>query len=283
MYHRPLIGLKYHYVISYLTTETHPMKTRLKPLNILADLVVAEGGVLCTRSHDIGHVGSTGSWRLWKFDWNIVSSKFGEITENASYVYLSPKYSGPNGFVSKLRRSHDDIEKNLLCNWRHYEKNISLRQNSSDNLNIWSRSIIIYLDTPRVSEPNWSRWCIWLVLISNYQYLDVHHIKKCNCTRRVCSDSISLHIDGLVQERRNSIANALELRLSCTNPLIWIHLCTMHVFTWRWCLDAAHWQRWDPVMIAFLGWCMRPTSGFEMNTLLCTMLPKWLWNSSMLS
>ena len=26
------------------------------------------------------------------------------------------------------------------------------------------------------------------------------------------------HIDGLVQERRNSIANALELRLPCTNP-----------------------------------------------------------------
>ena len=24
--------------------------------------------------------------------------------------------------------------------------------------------------------------------------------------------------DGLVQERRNSIVNALELRLSCTNP-----------------------------------------------------------------
>ena len=29
------------------------------------------------------------------------------------------------------------------------------------------------------------------------------------------------HIDGLVQERRNSIANALELRLFCTKPLIW--------------------------------------------------------------
>ena len=25
-------------------------------------------------------------------------------------------------------------------------------------------------------------------------------------------------IDGLMQERRNSIANALELRLSCINP-----------------------------------------------------------------
>ena len=29
-------------------------------------------------------------------------------------------------------------------------------------------------------------------------------------------------IDGLVQERHNSIANALELRLSCTNPSIWL-------------------------------------------------------------
>ena len=32
----------------------------------------------------------------------------------------------------------------------------------------------------------------------------------------VCSE----YFDGLVQERRNSIANALELRLSCTNPSI---------------------------------------------------------------
>ena len=29
------------------------------------------------------------------------------------------------------------------------------------------------------------------------------------------------HFDGLVQERRNSIANALELRLSWTNPSIY--------------------------------------------------------------
>ena len=30
----------------------------------------------------------------------------------------------------------------------------------------------------------------------------------------------AVYIDGLVQERRNSIANALELRLSCTNGLV---------------------------------------------------------------
>ena len=28
------------------------------------------------------------------------------------------------------------------------------------------------------------------------------------------------YIDGLVQKKRNSIANALELRLSCSNPSI---------------------------------------------------------------
>ena len=37
------------------------------------------------------------------------------------------------------------------------------------------------------------------------------------------------HIDGLVQERRNSIASAMELRLSCTNPMI----CCVY-FLGRW-------------------------------------------------
>ena len=33
--------------------------------------------------------------------------------------------------------------------------------------------------------------------------------------------NILSHFDGSVQERRNSIVNALELRLSCTKPSIW--------------------------------------------------------------
>ena len=37
-------------------------------------------------------------------------------------------------------------------------------------------------------------------------------------------------IDGLVQERRNSIANTLELRLSCINPSISL-LCLCDLFT----------------------------------------------------
>ena len=38
--------------------------------------------------------------------------------------------------------------------------------------------------------------------------------------RRRCT-LLHIQFDGLVQERRNSIANALELRLSCTNPSSW--------------------------------------------------------------
>ena len=42
-------------------------------------------------------------------------------------------------------------------------------------------------------------------------------------------------IDGLAQERRNSIANALKLRLSCTNSSIYANDTTaaheMHMFT----------------------------------------------------
>ena len=43
------------------------------------------------------------------------------------------------------------------------------------------------------------------------------------CTQRHNSDS-EHDMDGLVQKRRNSIANALELRHSCTNTSICICL-----------------------------------------------------------
>ena len=48
------------------------------------------------------------------------------------------------------------------------------------------------------------------------------------------SDTGRFHIDGLVQERRNSIANALELRLSVTNPSIFEYLDLKWVATIGW-------------------------------------------------
>ena len=51
--------------------------------------------------------------------------------------------------------------------------------------------------------------CYWSCLVA------VKKSSWCQLANCVC-----LHIDGLVQERRNSSANALELRLSCTDPSI---------------------------------------------------------------
>ena len=42
-------------------------------------------------------------------------------------------------------------------------------------------------------------------------------------------DRIRLHIDGLVQGKRYSIANALDLRLPCTKPFFVFSLS----ITWR--------------------------------------------------
>ena len=42
-----------------------------------------------------------------------------------------------------------------------------------------------------------------------------------------CAESILGHIYGSVQERRNFICNALELRPSCTNPSTWC-ICSFH-------------------------------------------------------
>ena len=45
------------------------------------------------------------------------------------------------------------------------------------------------------------------------EHISILHITCCN--KHVFEND---HCDDLVQERRNSIANALELHLSCTNP-----------------------------------------------------------------
>ena len=43
------------------------------------------------------------------------------------------------------------------------------------------------------------------------------------------SNILMIPIDGLVQERCISIANALELHLSCTNPSIWSYFLLMYL------------------------------------------------------
>ena len=52
------------------------------------------------------------------------------------------------------------------------------------------------------------------------------------------------YFDGLMQERGKSIANALELHLSCTNPLIWFHSPDINIGIMNTSSQAGHFSKW---------------------------------------
>ena len=65
-----------------------------------------------------------------------------------------------------------------------------------------------------------------------YVYLYIKHLYIVQGTSTRSTYVYRTYIDGLMQERYNSIANALELRLSCINQsiwFVWLHLLNFHV------------------------------------------------------
>ena len=79
----------------------------------------------------------------------------------------------------------------------------------------------------KMSSAKWWQFCVGVnVLPDRHQTICSHstfseHWQTQSTEFNHLDYAIS-NIDGLMQERRNSIANALELRLSCTNPSICI-------------------------------------------------------------
>ena len=63
-------------------------------------------------------------------------------------------------------------------------------------------------------------WIVSLIKLSHQLYFSKYETPwhAFDGTVKIIFFVIAQHIDGLVQERRNSIAKALELHLSCTNP-----------------------------------------------------------------
>ena len=95
--------------------------------------------------------------------------------------------------------------------------------------------------SPRAKNLIWFKFdwslCIlgfpqWWFQITNIQsLLQLYHIGNNEIhVRMILRLLLNNHIDGLVLERRNSIADALELRLSCTNPLIYASFLSTNNF-----------------------------------------------------
>ena len=90
-------------------------------------------------------------------------------------------------------------------------------------------------ESPSVNKtPIWDEESGFMIKI--HQLIREYHIRKCSLDwinmTVIKPDIVCIsdwfYINGLVQERSNSIANTLELCLSCTNPSI----CGWHVCTW---------------------------------------------------
>ena len=76
----------------------------------------------------------------------------------------------------------------------------------------------------KMSSGKWRPFCLSLNVLKASQ-------------RAICYKCELHKIDGLVQERCNSIANELELSFSCTNPSKWKHWIKMH--SGRYLLDGS--------------------------------------------
>ena len=97
----------------------------------------------------------------------------------------------------------------------------------------WSRqswSTIAGINKKLVSHHAWTKWqpCCWQYLKMQVYERKVMkftiNFSECCSWQEISTGSgevVAFDIDGLVQERRNSSALAMELHLSCTNPSIW--------------------------------------------------------------
>ena len=76
----------------------------------------------------------------------------------------------------------------------------------------------------------WNDFCMWMLYgdIEMFKYIFSTKISFVVCCLWFALYTFCIYnIDRLMQERRNSIASALELRLYCTNPSIYVsnHIC----------------------------------------------------------
>ena len=85
-----------------------------------------------------------------------------------------------------------------------------LWENTFENVNwkLFSMPLVLWYDCPSASEVTLT---------------DMNKTELYQTTSNTMNGTYVHNFDGLVQERSNSIANVLELRLSCTNPSIFLY------------------------------------------------------------
>ena len=87
-------------------------------------------------------------------------------------------------------------------------------------------------------------WIFYLIIIIKSDAWTISHCLGLGYETVVCTVCLAMlcEIDGLVQERRNSSTLAMELRLSCTNPLKWASVpWPLHFHNTESCIGPSKW------------------------------------------
>ena len=95
----------------------------------------------------------------------------------------------------------------------------------------WATILIISILNTNVTINVLIKWCYREKVLRNHEVhlIMIYYRMKFQSVGSAEFNTAYFHalwfheVDGLVQERRNSISNALDLRLSCTNPSKWKH------------------------------------------------------------
>ena len=85
------------------------------------------------------------------------------------------------------------------------------------------------------------------------------------------------YFDGLVQERRNSIANALEIRLSCTNPSILSKSSTSGISSKVWFMHPPRspWITCPFICWRYRRWWLFPSRQLQFSPFQFVVLLRW--------
>ena len=170
--------------------------------------------------------------------WSPLSSDYSDVTRSKLPVtrrfvqqltQANYKYASKLNFIHRLVNSHQKgpctilrgwamnkmtaISQNIFCNTFRRKK----CKNQAHVLNL--NDTVVYINQPH----NWTfLYDVYYFIKTLFPKLLMYIIYN-----TIWTTTIINYFDGLVQERRNSIANALESRLSGTNPsisyLLYIH------------------------------------------------------------
>ena len=127
---------------------------------------------------------------------------------------------------------------------------------------------------------------VFLALTHRYQVTNSVSSKICSLSVSECNH----HINGLVEERCNSIANALELHLSCTNPSIssnqfcefknlfpvcfWVQMWVVLI----WPESIPHWSPHPPQPCSISALIITNCHGLHGNPASLPHYPPWRYN-----